>query len=705
MTSALTDIDTLFFKEEIKSEILINKIRLFLILIFTIVLFTNIPSYGRITVSNKLAIWALSFAFLYSIVLYFILKKGLYKSFIKYISITLDISLVAITLIGYQFSSPSVQPEIFAAARSMIFFLLIILTGLRYSFAACIWAGIVASVMYFLATTVNYKGGNFFNPMFFTNFNFISPIDNKTYQLKFHLSNEIYKPIYLFLAALITAFISKTSRKLLTTGVKGEGEKNLLRIERKMLSQSEREQKMYLKNIGQGLLCFRPNLIIREHHSAIVRPMFGKKRIDGIRFPKFIFGDNKTAIKDLKEFIDIAFTNTSAEYEMIEAINPISRLKYEHPDGTTKYFTFIFKRVYQQEKVIELMAIVDDITHIVETENKYALEKKKHLMEIEQISAILQLQLSDFEEFLKEGHDVITRSKDLLNLVKNNPDTDITDNVTVIFRLTHTMKGNASNFKFHAIEGMAHKAEDFFADLRDKNTALSPEDLEKAEENLTALEETFENLLNLKEKFSSFSQSSVFNANQDPNSSLKTYFGQLQTLCTDMGKSLHKKISFNTNVKVDRLPLNLVKIITGPVNHLVRNAADHALENPEERTDIGKKETGSIHFEINEQDQNLLVILRDDGRGINTEKIYKKAIDRGMINEGNKLSHGELIQILFKPGFSTKDDTSHSSGRGVGLDAVKDMVTKHGGKVGVKTAANKGTEFSLIFPKTTFTWE
>lgn len=166
MNPILGNIDKLFFKEEIKGEILINKIKMFLIIFFTVFVFTNIRSYGKVTISDRIALASLAVALIYSIVLFFLLKKGIYKRFIKYVSITLDLFLVAISLAGYQFNTPAIQPTIFAAARTMIFFSFIALTALRYSFAACIWAGIVAGVLYFLVTIVNLHGGSFLNPLF-----------------------------------------------------------------------------------------------------------------------------------------------------------------------------------------------------------------------------------------------------------------------------------------------------------------------------------------------------------------------------------------------------------------------------------------------------------------------------------------------------------------------------------------------------------
>lgn len=703
MPQPKSNLDKLFLREEIKGEVLVNKIRLFLVVVFATLVSYNIISTGKIILNDRIALIATGFALVYSILLFFLLRESRYKRFIKFVSVTLDLSLIALTLASYQFDSPLVQPTIFWAPEALVFVCFIVLTGLRYSFAACIWAGAYTAIIYFVVTTINLSGGSTFNPFLDTVFRFTHPVENKPYEMKLFLATEIYRSIFFFLVGLITAFLSRTARKLLAKGVSEESEKNLLQMEHKLLAITEKEQKKYLENIGQGLLSFGPNLVLKEYYSAAVRPMFGQRRIEGVRFPEFLFQDNPQAIQELEEYLGIVFTNTSAAYEMIEAANPVAKTVYQHPEMGERHLAIRFKRVYQDDQVAEIMAIADDITNAVEAEKKYIEEKKKRQEEIELISAMLHLSPEDLEDFIQECRDVINRSNELLALLWQNQDADVQENVTTIFRLTHTMKGNAGNYSFKGIAEMAHHAEDFFSQLRDNRERITETVLEEAGNTLTALQESFTLLLELRDRIAGLSYRQRQEDATEGKTPLDGYLQTLEGLCEKMATALGKQIVLKTKIDVADLPRHTVKMIRDPLNHLVRNAADHGLESASERRSAGKPEAGTILISITLENEHLVVRVKDDGKGIDTEAIRQKAVDKGLLQPDQAATQAELIQFLFTPGFTTRGQASRFSGRGVGLDAVKDMVSASEGRVSLKTAPGKGTEISLFFPRSSAT--
>src|SRR4029079_13001598 len=142
--------------------------------------------------------------------------------------------------------------------------------------------------------------------------------------------------------------------------------------------------------------------------------------------------------------------------------------------------------------------------------------------------------------------------------------------------------------------------------------------------------------------------------------------------------------------------------LEAPLNHLIRNALDHGLETPEERKAMGKNPAGTIRLEARHRAGMLQIVLGDDGRGIDLERLRAKVVEKGLTTAAmaGRLSEAELLDFLFLPGFSTKEKVTEISGRGVGLDVVQSMLQAVRGSVRVTTQPGKGTRFILQLPIT-----
>jgi two-component system chemotaxis sensor kinase CheA len=150
------------------------------------------------------------------------------------------------------------------------------------------------------------------------------------------------------------------------------------------------------------------------------------------------------------------------------------------------------------------------------------------------------------------------------------------------------------------------------------------------------------------------------------------------------------------------LDRTVIDEIGEPLMHLLRNAADHGLESREERIKAGKDPKGSIFLDAYQEGNNVVIEVRDDGEGINAEKIRKKAVEKGFITEeqAKRMTDNDLIDILFTPGFSTSEKVSDVSGRGVGLDVVKTKIEALGGELEAKTILGQGSNFIVRLPLT-----
>lgn len=170
----------------------------------------------------------------------------------------------------------------------------------------------------------------------------------------------------------------------------------------------------------------------------------------------------------------------------------------------------------------------------------------------------------------------------------------------------------------------------------------------------------------------------------------------------DLSKKLDKKMELYMTGEDTELDRTVVDQIGDPLQHLLRNSADHGLESAELRKKRGKPESGSIHLNAFQEGNNVIIEVSDDGNGIDTESVKSKAIERGLITpeQGAALSQKEIIDFLFMPSFSMAKQISDVSGRGVGLDVVKSNIEALGGDVEVKSILGEGSKFTVRLPLT-----
>lgn len=179
-----------------------------------------------------------------------------------------------------------------------------------------------------------------------------------------------------------------------------------------------------------------------------------------------------------------------------------------------------------------------------------------------------------------------------------------------------------------------------------------------------------------------------------------TVFNRFPRLVRDVATTLGKKVKLEMVGAETELDKGMIERIGDPLTHLVRNAIDHGLEGPGERRATGKDETGTVTLRALHEGGNVVVEIEDDGRGLNTQRIREKAIERGLIRAEDTLTDQELHQLIFVAGFSTAAAVSDLSGRGVGLDVVKRNVEALSGSVSLSSCAGQGSRVRIRLPLT-----
>lgn len=179
-----------------------------------------------------------------------------------------------------------------------------------------------------------------------------------------------------------------------------------------------------------------------------------------------------------------------------------------------------------------------------------------------------------------------------------------------------------------------------------------------------------------------------------------TIFSKFRRLVRDLSNTLNKKIELVTEGAETELDKTVIEKLNDPLIHLIRNSADHGVEMPDVRAAAGKPAQGTVTLTAKHTGAFVLITIKDDGAGINRERVLAKAIEKGLVKPTDNLSPGEINELIFRPGFSTAQTVSDLSGRGVGMDVVKRDIASLGGTVSVESEPGKGSSFILKIPLT-----
>ncbi|HEU5290607.1 MAG TPA: chemotaxis protein CheA [Cyclobacteriaceae bacterium] len=179
---------------------------------------------------------------------------------------------------------------------------------------------------------------------------------------------------------------------------------------------------------------------------------------------------------------------------------------------------------------------------------------------------------------------------------------------------------------------------------------------------------------------------------------IETLVTKFKRLVRDLSKALNKKVNFLSEGAETEMDKDLIELMTEPMIHIIRNCIDHGIETPSERKALGKAEHGTVKLKAFNSNSYVNIIISDDGKGINKDKVLTKAIEKGIVAADAQLTDEEILNLIFHAGLSTASQVSDISGRGVGMDVVKQKINDLRGYVSVKSAIGKGTSIHIKLP-------
>jgi two-component system, chemotaxis family, sensor kinase CheA len=177
-------------------------------------------------------------------------------------------------------------------------------------------------------------------------------------------------------------------------------------------------------------------------------------------------------------------------------------------------------------------------------------------------------------------------------------------------------------------------------------------------------------------------------------------FQRMPRLVRELSMKTGKKVRLEMTGESTEVDRTIVERLADPLTHIIRNSADHGIESPEDRLAAGKSEEGTIHLSAAQRGGRIVIEIKDDGAGINTERVLRKAKEKNLVDQDVSLTDDEICNLIFLPGFSTADTISDISGRGVGMDVVRRNIQDLGGRVTLKSERGKGMTITLALPLT-----
>lgn len=425
---------------------------------------------------------------------------------------------------------------------------------------------------------------------------------------------------------------------------------------------------------------------------AMLKPMVSQKTLD-----------------TTKEYIELLLRFDVKE-KLVASLNPLDALEInttrENGAVETRFLNFRFNRVVVKGKITHLLVTTSDITRRVKLERELIHSERQVQDQMAMMVYILQADASQMRDFLEGAVAGLNRINAAL---KGGSASGVANaDIDHFFRIAHRIKGDAAALNLQAIATSLHSFEDLLQGLRNK-PQLQNEDLLPV---IVRVRTIYAELHAIQEAMARIAQvRGVVNVEppkpvHDPVRQNSPFVTQWRNLAHQIANRKGKKAELTyQGVDLEKITKSMRETIDTIVTQLIRNAVTHGLETPKERTDQGKVEQGAIAVYLSEAGDGALELsFRDDGAGINVEKLREAAVRIGSLNaeKARVADVRQLTELIFKPGFSTHDTIDEDAGRGVGLDVVRDLVSRLRGRIHIGTAPGKYCHFRVQIPSHLF---
>ena len=486
------------------------------------------------------------------------------------------------------------------------------------------------------------------------------------------------------------------------------------------VEERNRQVHKILQTVNEGLFLMGPDFIIQPGYSKITEEIFQRK-MDGIYFLDLLRPAPESGLQPIvsaeilvatQHYLELLL-NPRIKEQLIQQTNPLVEVEYRilRPKGaqTSKFLVFRFNRVVEGGKTTQIMVTARDLTSGIALARQIKENETKTKSQIEMLFGIMHLDPPILAEFLNHAKSEIGGLSKLLEAEQFGSHADESSKerserylrlLQKISRSIHLIKGNAAMLRLSYFEDLANQLEETIASVRNSSSLAGEQFLPITTSLATLLDQIdmthdlIGRLLSMQKVFGSGAGAGV-----------QSDFTPLVELAEEVAERNGRQVRVSLQIKdgLSRLPNPLREPIQRMLTQLVRNAVLHGIEPPSERLAQRKHPVGEIQisaYRLTENEKKIILTVRDDGRGLDYDLLRRRAVQLGYgsMKTIEAWTPQQLIDLLFENGFTTMDRPTTDGGRGVGLDAVRDLTAKMGGLLNVLSIQDQFCEFRLEIP-------
>ncbi len=489
------------------------------------------------------------------------------------------------------------------------------------------------------------------------------------------------------------------------------------------LKQKNNDIQAMLNNMQQGLFTINEEGKIHSEYSAYLETVFETHQVANQPAFDFLFGNAQLGSNELDQ-ARVAIDALLGQDEMMFSFNDHLLIKEYHCtiNGSDKILTLDWNPIISDGLIAKLMVTVRDVTQLKALE----AEAEHQRRELELISQILAISEEKFVGFIRTLKDLTDENQAIIESNKQASD----DVVALLFRNMHTLKGNARTYGLSQMSDLVHEVEAVYSAIRNNEAEWDQqrllEDLDRVRQAASEYIRVHTEVLGrsdpqggldrkleldpdqliliqncikettqahpeiIEEKTLQPIESLINRLNRCPAEEvLSDIIKSLPSLAEELNKPA-PKVVFDKN-EVD-IPRAYGDLLLNVFSHLFRNSLDHGIEPPEIRSAKGKPPAGSIHLAVTECQEGFQIRLLDDGAGINLDALFNKGVEQGKWRPEDKPTDQEIANLVFESGVSTKEQVTSISGRGVGMDAVRQFIKNQGGDIRIELLGERSAD-------------
>lgn len=460
-------------------------------------------------------------------------------------------------------------------------------------------------------------------------------------------------------------------------------EQNRILEERVLMRTNELHKKnnaiqALLSNIQQGLFTIGVSGQIEREYSKHLEDIFETDNIANMAFDRLLFTScnlNGDRINQITEAAKVIIGEPGANFEFNSHLF-VSEYQCIHNDKA-KILSLHWHPIIEGEVVEKLMVTVRDVTRLREMEQESRSQKR----ELTIIGQLLDVTTNTFKQFERSVRNYIEQNRNLISHASAYIDQTI---LSTLLRNMHTIKGNARTYHFSYLSDLAHELESHYSELRSADTP--PIAKQSLLQDLCELEACLQEYANIYFTVLRRADTDSHAHSSSINHTLEAILKDIVASLPDIANSLAKP---TPKVHVDAVGIVFTEdarsLLSDVFTHLFKNSLDHGIEMKEERMARGKSAFGNIYIKTTLQDSLLAIRIGDDGKGLNIQRLHQIGVEKGKWSADAKVSADEIATLIFESGVSTKQSVTTISGRGVGMDAVKQFIEAASGTITLNT--------------------